>query len=45
MIDSKMVIIKLLGPTDLTKAQIFYIYKLSEVIFVKKNKDLVFAAF
>ena len=36
---------ELLGPTDLTKAQIFYIHKLLKVTIVNKYKELVFAAF
>ena len=35
----------LLSPVDLTKAQNVYIYKLTEVIIVIKNKNFVFAAF
>ena len=33
------------GLTDLIKTQILYIYELTEVIIISKNKDLVFAIF
>ena len=45
IIDSEVVLRELLGPVDLTKAQAFHIYELTEVIMVNKDKDLVFAAF
>ena len=37
--------IKASRPTDLTKAQTFYIYKSSKVIMISKNKNMIFAAF
>ena len=42
IIDLKIVIIDLLGPTNLIKAQILYIYKLLKVIIVNKNEELAF---
>ena len=45
IINLKIVTQELFGLTDLTRAKTFYIYKLSEVIIVSKNKELVFAAF
>ena len=36
---------ELLGPPDLSRAQVLYIHKLTEVVMVCKDKDLVFAAF
>ena len=43
IIDLKVISKKLLGLVDLIKAQIFRIYKLTEVIMVIKDKDLIFA--
>ena len=40
-----MLIKKLLGPADLTKAQSFYIYELMKVIIFNKNKNFVFSVF
>ena len=40
-----MVSRELLGPTDLSGAQTFRIYKLTKVIMVRKNKNLIFVAF
>ncbi len=45
IIDSKVVLRELLGPADLTRAQVFCIYESTEVIIVSKDEDLVFAAF
>ena len=45
IIDSKMGIKKLLDLVNLTKAQTLSIHKLSYVIMISNNKDLVFAAF
>ncbi len=45
IIDSKVVSRELLGPADLTRAQTFCIHKLTEVIMVSKDEDLVFIAF
>ena len=36
---------KFLGAADLTRAQTVYIYKLSEIIIVSKNKNFVLAVF
>ncbi len=35
---------ELLGPADLTKAQTFCIYESTEVIIVRKDENLIFAA-
>ena len=40
-----MVIRKLLDPVNPTKAEIFYITKLTEIIIFSKTKDFVFGAF
>lgn len=40
-----MALKELLGPTDLVRTQAFYIHKLTEVIMVSKDEDLIFAAF
>ena len=40
-----MVTRKLLGPLDLMKAQVLYIHESTEVVMVRKDKDLIFAAF
>ena len=40
-----MIIRKLLGPTNLTRAQTLSLLKLPKIIIVSKNQDLVFAAF
>ena len=40
-----MVIKEFLGPLDLAKAQALYIHELTEVVVVRKGKDLVFVAF
>ena len=45
IIDLKVVSREFLGPTDLAKAQIFLIHKLTKVVIVSKDEDLVFAAF
>ena len=45
IINLKMVSRKLLGPPDLIKAQTLYIYKLTKVVVVGQDKDLVFAVF
>ncbi len=42
--DLKVVLRELLGPVDLTKAQTFCIHKLTEVIMVNKDEDLIFSA-
>ncbi len=44
IIDLEVVLRKFLGSTDLMRAQAFYIYELTEVVMVSKDKDLVFAA-
>lgn len=45
IIDSKVVLRELYGPTDLAEAETLTIYKLIEVVIVSKDKDLMFAAF
>ncbi len=45
IIDSEVVLRELLGPADLTRAQVFCIHELTEVIIVSKNEDLIFVAF
>ena len=45
IIDLKIVLRELLGLAGLTKAQGFNIHKLTEVILINKDKNLVFAAF
>ncbi len=45
IIHSKVVLRKLLGLADLTRAQAFRIHELAEVIVVSKDEDLVFVAF
>ena len=45
IIDLKVVSRKLLGATDLVRAQAFCIHELTKIIIVSKDKDLVFAAF
>ena len=40
-----MILKKLLGPTDLSRAQTFYIYKATKVVIVYKNKYLILATF
>ncbi len=40
-----MVLRELLGVADLTRAQAFRIYELTEVIMVSKDENLIFAAF
>ncbi len=45
IIDLKVVLRELLGPTDLARAQTLHIHKLKEVIVVSEDKNLVFATF
>ncbi len=45
IIDLKVILREFLGLTDLTKAQTFYIYKLTEIVMVNEDKDLIFAVF
>ncbi len=45
IIDLEVVSRKLLGPTDLARAQTLYIHELTEVVMVSEDKDLMFAAF
>ena len=40
-----MIAKKLLGPPNLTKTQVFYIYETAKVVVISKNKDFVFATF
>ncbi len=44
IINSKVVLKKILGLMNLIRAQTFYIHQLSEIIMVSKDKDLIFAA-
>lgn len=45
IINQKIVLQKLLGSLNLIKTQAFYIYELTGVVIVSKNKNLIFAAF
>ena len=45
IVDSEMVSRELLGPADLSGAQTLCIHKTTEVIMVRKNKNLILAAF
>ena len=45
IIDSKVIMRELLGPTNLFGAQALHIHELTEVIMVRKDKNLMFAAF
>lgn len=45
IIDSEIVLQEFLSPTNLTRAQAFYIHKWTKVIMVSKDEDLIFAAF
>lgn len=45
IIDPKVIPRELLGPSNLIKAQVIYIYKLTRVIMVSKNKNLVLTIF
>ena len=45
IIDLKMMSKKLLGPTDLSKAQILCIYKVTKIVVIYKNKYLILAIF
>ena len=45
IIDLKMVLREFLGLADLTRAQVFYIYKLTKIIIISKNEHLIFVAF
>ena len=45
IIDSKVITKELLGPTDLSGAQALHIHETTEVIMVRKNKNLMLAAF
>ena len=40
-----MLLKELLGQIDLARAQVFYIYELTKVIMVNKDKNLIFATF
>ncbi len=44
IIDLEMVSRELLGPADLTRAQIFRIHESTKVVMVSKDEELVFAA-
>ena len=41
----KMVMKELLGPTDLSGAQVFCIHEAAEIVVVYEDKNLVFATF
>ena len=45
IVNSEMVLRELLCPADLSGTQVLYIYKTTEVIVVRKDKNLIFAAF
>ena len=45
IIDSKVITRELLGPTDLSGAQALCIHELTEVIMVRKDENLMLAAF
>ncbi len=45
IIDSKVVSRKLLDPADLARAQILRIHKLTEVVVINEDEDLVLVAF
>ena len=45
LINSKIVSKELLGLADLTRAQVFCIHELTEVIIVNKDKDLIIVVF
>ena len=45
IVDSEMVSRELLGPTDLSGAQALRIHETTEVIVVRKDKNLMFATF
>ena len=45
IIDLEMILRELLSLADLTKAQIFYIHKLTDIIMVKKDKNFIFIVF
>ena len=44
-INLKMIPKELLGSPDLRRAQTLYIYKLTKVVMVNKNKDFMFTIF
>ena len=45
IVNLKMVLGELLGPADLFGAQTLCIYEMTEVIMVRKDENLMFAAF
>ena len=45
VVDSKIVSRKLLGPTDLSRAQVFCIHEATKVVVVCEDKHFIFAAF
>ena len=45
IIDLKVITRELLGPTDLSGAQALCVHESAEVIMVRKDKNLIFAAF
>lgn len=45
IIDFEVVLREFSGLADLTRTQIFFIYELTKIIIVSKNKNLIFAIF
>ena len=45
IVDSEMVSRELLGPADLSRAQVFHIHETTEVIVVHKDENLILTAF
>ena len=45
IINLKIVLREFLGPINLFKAQNFYVYKMTKVIIIYKDKNLILAAF
>lgn len=45
IIDLEMVSKKVLSPTNLLRAQAFYVHKVVQVVVVRKNEDLILAIF
>ena len=45
IVNMEMVLRELLSPADLFGAQALYIYEMTEVIVVRKDEDLMLAAF
>ena len=45
VVDLKMVSKKFLGPSNLIRAQTFYIHELTKVVIIDQDKDIILAAF